>query len=325
MPSPQLRRRPGFTLIELLVVIAIIAVLIGLLLPAVQKVREAANRMSCSNNLKQIGLALHNYHDTYNKLPPSRINKGATWAIFLLPYIEQDNIYRAFDFKVPWPDQSPMSVPALQAMFRTYVCPNRRAPMLSTQGDGGTGITSWLPYGPMATSAKNQAHIPGPCGDYAACVNHEIGTTAAGNSWNQCDGRPTGALVTICNPPGFPPSDRSHTSLSSITDGLSNTLFIGEKHVRPGQFGIGTGVDKDNCIYNGNDVGTSGRVAGQSQLLAAFPTQSGSNGQRFGSWHPGVCQFVFGDGSVRALNTSTDGVTLALLIQRADGQVINLP
>src|SRR4051794_19373712 len=91
-------RRPGFTLIELLVVISIVSILVGLLLPAVQEAREAANRVSCANNLKQIGLAFQMYHHDYETLPPTRTSdRGATWAVLILPYLEEQNLYREWD------------------------------------------------------------------------------------------------------------------------------------------------------------------------------------------------------------------------------------
>src|SRR5262245_35552495 len=207
------RGRRGFTLIELLVVIAIIAILIGLLLPAVQKVREAAARMSCTNNLKQIGLACHNYHDTNQVLPPARVDDGATWAVFILPYIEQENIHRQFDYLKPWPDQA--AVAALQVPVKTFICPSRRQSMLSTQGDAGAGISGWLPYAP-ADFVKRNIHVPGPVADYAACVHHQD----AGASVS--DGSTTGATTILANPGDRFPS----RNLLSITDGTSNTFLV---------------------------------------------------------------------------------------------------
>src|SRR5438094_5585349 len=140
----RVARRPGFTLIELLVVIAIIGVLVGLLLPAVQKVREAANRMSCQNNLKQIGLAIHSYQDARACLPRSRLTNGATWAVLLMPFVEQDNVFRQWNLNQVYilqvrPPAGQESADIVRTVVKIYYCPSRRGPLLSTQGDDCSG------------------------------------------------------------------------------------------------------------------------------------------------------------------------------------------
>jgi prepilin-type N-terminal cleavage/methylation domain-containing protein len=159
----SLHRRPrgGFTLVELLVVIAIIALLMGLLLPAVQAARESANRTSCANNLHQITLAMHQYQLVHDQFPPRCAfdTAGASWAVLILPYLEQDNLYNQWDLTRTYYDQSDS---ARMTSVPVYFCPSRRTP--KNAGYSTSGDQPWLGgdnYGP---------HVPGALIDYAACL-----------------------------------------------------------------------------------------------------------------------------------------------------------
>jgi hypothetical protein len=158
-------------LIELLVVIAIISLLVGMLMPAVQKARESASRISCANNLKQIALAMHNFHDTLppNSLPPQRVglpanslcqSAGATWAVLILPFLEQDNLYRQWDITQPYYLQNRV---ARETPVRVYFCPSRRAPDSPPQVSA-SGDQMWL------GGSQYSPQVPGALVDYAACV-----------------------------------------------------------------------------------------------------------------------------------------------------------
>jgi prepilin-type N-terminal cleavage/methylation domain-containing protein len=158
-------RRGGFTLIELLVVIGIMAVLFSLLLPAVQAVREAANRISCANNLKQIGLAMHRYHDDHGVLPSFTTDgaNAATWAVEVLPYMEQGNLYRQWDLSRSYYQQTPA---ARLGIVRSYFCPSRRSPNLAPTAS----ILGDQPGLDSDGGASPTANVPGSLGDYAACT-----------------------------------------------------------------------------------------------------------------------------------------------------------
>jgi prepilin-type N-terminal cleavage/methylation domain-containing protein/prepilin-type processing-associated H-X9-DG protein len=293
--SPPKRR--AFTLIELLVVIAIIGVLIALLLPAVQKVREAANRMSCSNNLKQIGLGCHNFHDTFKFLPPSQIGPiHVTWAVLVLPYLEQDNLYRLWNIQLPYGQQS---LNATRNNLKVYFCPTRRAPNEEYSIDTP----------------------PGGLGDYAACSG--TGDTDG----PEANGAMVGSRSTI-DSSGRILRWQGVVTLAGITDGTSNTFLAGEKHVR---YTTQFGRLEDRSIFANNDNNYR-RYAGRGpgggmyilQIYSPDPqwNQQTVSNRAFGSRHPGVCQFVMCDGSVRPVQNSTDIVTLGLLANRSDGQVI---
>jgi prepilin-type N-terminal cleavage/methylation domain-containing protein len=153
--------RQGFTLIELLVVIAVISVLVGMLLPAVQKAREAAARISCANNLKQIGLALHLHHNDHDRLPPSRLGGArATWAVLILPYLEQDNLYRRWDLAQPYYAQPEV---ARATPVKGYFCPSRR----TASGPGQFSVGGDV----LVTPGGARRNFPGATADYAVVID----------------------------------------------------------------------------------------------------------------------------------------------------------
>ncbi|HXG09610.1 MAG TPA: DUF1559 domain-containing protein [Gemmataceae bacterium] len=339
---PVPRRRFGFTLIELLVVIAIIAILIALLLPAVQKVREAANKASCANNLKQIGLACHNYHEAHGWLPPLRIAGAegwATWLVLILPYMEQQTLYSNWDISRKYAVQS---VTARQTHVKSYYCPSRRGPTTLSVAENWYVQDATPPPEPRPAEGLQQRfsaanNPPGALADYAACVGDMRGNPNNPNQQNWFNTQSNGAII-IGNPSPAPPnpapatqqviSFTSNTNLVRIIDGTSNTFLAGEKHVPQGMFGrLKVG---DGPAYSGAWTCFSARLAGIEDPLARGPTDVTPSGgvvdgiyaRKFGSWHADVCQFVFCDGSVRAIRTSIDTANLRRLAARNDGETI---
>ncbi len=293
-------QRRAFTLIELLVVIAIIAVLLGLLVPAVQKVRESATRLQCANNLRQIGLAIHNYHDTNGALPPLYIagDGHASWMVVVLPYLEQDPLFKEWDLSRTYYKQESR---AIEGQVPAYYCPARRVPPhLSINGD----------------SRLDVGHRPGALTDYAAC-----GGSGRHFPWWAANG--DGILAPAGYKPmvGMDPDWRvvtwwSTTSFAWVTDGLSNTLMVGDKHVPASQLGMIQGGD--TSAYNGDWPTPFSRVAGPGFGLARTPNDPFN--WNFGSNHSGgLCQFVMGDGSVRALRPSMSTEALGALAGCNDG------
>jgi len=304
------QRTRGFTLIELLVVIAIIAILIALLVPAVQKVREAAARTQCANNLKQMALACHNFHDAQKCLPTSRRDNSYTWLVEILPYMEQQAAYN--DWKLTSSFQSQTQV-ARETLVPAYFCPTRRPPMLTkAPGDPPDDTTTGQQMGALA--------------DYACST----GSNADGDYWfdgpNPNDTSktldPTNGVFRMANNWAIPTSRRvppfvGGYKLREITDGTSTTIMLGEKHVPIDGFGdynVG-----DGAAYNG-DKGSAMRNSRSTLARTVKDT-----GNRFGSYHQGICQFAFCDGSTRVVPVSVTVTLLGYLCQRNDGVEYTFP
>lgn len=309
------RRHRGFTLIELLVVIAIIAILIALLLPAVQQAREAARRTQCRNNLKQLGLAIHNYHDVHLRFPHGnpRVQRGSDnkwivqgpWTIAILPFIEQTNVYEQWDFNLGFGEGTNRDL--VTSSIPNYRCPSTPDPAIASF----PGITS------PAFDADRDAIGAGVRYDATAVDYHPA--------------------ISAHTPPMDPSSPRvpaafpqnSQYSFRHITDGLTNTLLFGEVAGYPTRYNGREPVGDQPNVF--------GHLGGWNRILtircnAAGDTLYGGNclvnctnyvGSNLYSFHSGGAHICLADGSVRFLSESTDMDTIFRVMAIQDGLVLS--
>lgn len=310
------RSRKGFTLVELLVVIAIIGILVALLLPAVQSAREAARRMQCGNQLKQVSLATHNFHDTYKSFPYATRDRlegddGDTWStgfIQLLPFLEADAMARLWDPKEP------------------------RNSTVDTDGDGWTNallqqetIPTYLcpsmvmPSGPLdATENRGPSSYLFCAGTHSPVMLHYGAYYPGGEPG--FDGAIVPVKTHIAPPAGAGPNHRKPTKFRDILDGTSNTFLAGETDFMP----RGLPSTEMGAVwaygYIGYAWGTTYRKLNDHDI----PTTAGTYGC-FRSQHPGGVQFTFADGSVRFVAETIEHSVYQAASTRDQGEAVSLP
>ncbi len=302
---PSLRRH-GFTLVELLVVIAIIGVLVALLLPAIQAARESARRTQCTSQLKQIGLAIQSYHSAKGRFPNGRTSTdefGVSWAFSILPYLEQQTIFDARDPSEPV--HSIVNAAAMRTPIEVYACPSRRLAAADRDFDNGG-------QGASANGAPRGAAV---LGDYAANAGLEEDMGMEDNDYLEgVVSFRDGHIDWTLSGPIF---SNSKIESRNVTDGLSQTLAVGEKHLPPllGEWDddFTHSAQGDTCFLAADKIesimrGTEDGLAESPDDFAAQQGQRNRGAQIFGgTGHPGLTLFVFLDGHVEALAVDRTG------------------
>jgi prepilin-type N-terminal cleavage/methylation domain-containing protein/prepilin-type processing-associated H-X9-DG protein len=294
MHQGKLRR--GFTLIELLVVIAIIAVLIALLLPAVQQARESARRTQCKNHMKQLGLALHNYHDVSLTFPVGAFGQNANgnglcWLVGILPYVDQTALYQQFNFDAVVTNTAANLTAALR-MPPAYYCPSGKQDKTGNSAENA-------PNG-QATPSNHYYGVLGPRGTNPASGLAYVTTAATQGAWST-----HGILLS-----------QRHRRMADVSDGTSNTFVVGELSWR----GAGTPTNSYRVWIRGSDGNAVGACKNAVNTINST-TYNGSNNFNdisFGSEHVGGAQFLMADGSVVFISQNID-MTLYLSLSSADG------
>ncbi len=301
---PRCRRTPGaFTLVELLVVVAIIGTLIALLLPAVQKVREAANRTTCTNNLKNAGLALHHFENANGRFPPGEVNgpyppagvltraSHGCWP-FLLPYLEQQSLFQLYRWDLNW--DAPANQPVVTTQLKVLQCPSAAPDRVGSEFSGQPGL--------------------GACTDYAPLGS--VSSSLAAKGLIDAVGNYFGALPT-----------NFMARFSDIPDGASQTLMVTEQAGRPQLWRAGRAI-ADGFSPGGpwasptNTLGVFGSTADGVTVPGPCAINC-TNYTNIYSFHPGGANGLFVDGSVHFLNAAIDIRILARLVTRAGGETVN--